>query len=113
MLPRNGAGFWLRRGARNWGWEHLSRRGCSVIRRIRRRLIFPIHDERGRTLGFGGRILPETESFLASQGRQVAKYLNSPETLIFRKRTLVYGADLARAAAREAGWVAVVEGYTD
>ena len=81
--------------------------------RFRGRLIFPIHDERGRTLGFGGRILPETESFLASQGRQVAKYLNSPETLIFHKRTLVYGADLARAAAREAGWVAVVEGYTD
>lgn len=81
--------------------------------RFRGRLIFPIHDERGRTLGFGGRILPETERFLASQGRQVAKYLNSPETLIFHKRTLVYASDLARAAAREAGWVAVVEGYTD
>ena len=81
--------------------------------RFRGRLIFPIHDERGRTLGFGGRILPETERKLAAVGRQVAKYLNSPETLVFHKRTLVYASDLARLAAREAGWVAVVEGYTD
>jgi DNA primase len=81
--------------------------------RFRGRLIFPIHDDRGRTLGFGGRILPETERKLAALGRQVAKYLNSPETLIFHKRTLVYASDLARGAAREAGWVAVVEGYTD
>ena len=46
-------------------------------------------------------------------GKHVAKYLNSPETLLFHKRTILYGADLARTASREAGWVAVVEGYTD
>ena len=50
---------------------------------------------------------------MAAQGKHVAKYLNSPETLLFQKRTVLYAADLARAAAREAGWVAVVEGYTD
>jgi DNA primase len=50
---------------------------------------------------------------MAEQGRHVAKYLNTPETTIFQKRTLLYGADLARATARKAGWVAVVEGYTD
>ncbi len=81
--------------------------------RFRGRLIFPIHDERGRTLGFGGRILPEVESRLAATGKHVAKYLNSPETAIFHKRTILYGSDLARSAVREAGWVAVVEGYTD
>jgi len=81
--------------------------------RFRGRLIFPIHDDRGRTLGFGGRILPEVERKLAALGKSVAKYVNSPETLLFHKRTLVYAADLARMAAREAGWVAVVEGYTD
>ena len=81
--------------------------------RFRGRLIFPIHDERGRTLGFGGRILPEIERTMAAQGKHVAKYLNSPETALFHKRTILYGADLARNAVRQAGWVAVVEGYTD
>jgi DNA primase len=84
-----------------------------VRERFRGRLIFPIHDDRGRTIGFGGRILPETERQLAAQGKHVAKYLNSPETPLFHKRTVLYAADLARGASRDAGWVAVVEGYTD
>ena len=46
-------------------------------------------------------------------GHRVAKYLNSPETALFQKRRNLYAADLARAEARKAGWVAVVEGYTD
>jgi len=81
--------------------------------RFRGRLIFPIHDQRGRTLGFGGRILPTFERMAVSAGKNVAKYLNSPETPLFKKSRLLYAADLARAAAREAKWVAVVEGYTD
>jgi len=81
--------------------------------RFRGRLIFPIHDPRGRTLGFGGRILPSIEKKNAEAGLKVAKYLNSPETPIFLKRRILYGADLARTRAREANWVAVVEGYTD
>lgn len=81
--------------------------------RFRDRLIFPIHDFQGRTIGFGGRILPEIERLMSTQGKNVAKYLNSPETLLFQKRKNLYAADLARAASREAGWVAVVEGYTD
>jgi len=84
-----------------------------VRERFRGRLIFPIHDDRGRTIGFGGRILPELEKKLAEEGKHVAKYLNSPETSLFHKRSILYAADLARAASREAGWVAVVEGYTD
>ena len=81
--------------------------------RFRGRLIFPIHDPRGRALGFGGRILPSIERTLADSGRRVAKYLNSPETPLFQKRRVLYGADLARSAGRAEGWVAVVEGYTD
>src|SRR5262249_37512469 len=73
----------------------------------------PIRDGLRRTVGFGGRILPRVERSLAEQGRHVAKYLNTPETALFQKRTLLYAADLARASARKAGWVAVVEGYTD
>jgi DNA primase len=85
----------------------------TVRERFRGRLIFPIHDERGRPIGFGGRILPEMERAMSAQGKNVAKYLNSPETALFQKRKILYAADLARAACREAGWVAVVEGYTD
>lgn len=81
--------------------------------RFRGRLIFPIHDGRGRAIGFGGRILPELARQWAEQGRNVAKYLNSPETPLFQKRRTLYAADLARPAAQKAGWVAVVEGYTD
>jgi DNA primase len=86
----------------------------GVLReRFRGRLMFPIHDTRGRTIGFGGRVLPEVEQLLAASGKRVAKYLNSPETPLFQKRRVLYAGDLARNAAREAGWVAVVEGYTD
>ena len=85
----------------------------EVRERFRGRLIFPIRDERGRTIGFGGRILPEVEQAASSRGFRVAKYLNSPETTLFQKRRILYAADLARPACREAGWIAVVEGYTD
>ena len=84
-----------------------------VRERFRGRLMFPIHDPKGRAIGFGGRVLPEVEKLLAACGKRAAKYLNSPETPLFKKRQVLYAGDLARAAAREAGWVAVVEGYTD
>ncbi len=85
----------------------------QVRERFRGRLIFPIHDPKGRAVGFGGRVLPEVEQALAASGKRAAKYLNSPETPLFKKRQVLYAGDLARPAARESGWVAVVEGYTD
>lgn len=81
--------------------------------RFRGRLIFPIRDFLGRTIAFGGRILPELEKKAADENRRVAKYLNSPETVLFQKRRTLFAADLARPEARALGWVAVVEGYTD
>ena len=88
--------------------------GSNLFRdRFRGRLIFPIHDARGRAIAFGGRILPDSEKRLADAGLGVAKYLNSPETPLFQKRRNLYAADLARGSARSEGWVAVVEGYTD
>jgi DNA primase len=115
---------WLATRARRAGFtvEMLEQAGLvsrspenpQILReRFRGRLLFPIHDARGRTVGFGGRILPELEQKMAAAGRGVAKYLNSPETLLFKKSRNLYGADLARLAARNAGWVGVVEGYTD
>ena len=84
-----------------------------VHERFRGRIMFPIHDLGGRVLGFGGRVLPSVERAFVDAGKGIAKYLNSPETVLFQKRKILYAADLARAAARESGWVAVVEGYTD
>lgn len=115
---------WLTTRARREGFsaELLEKAGLIVRskespgfthERFRGRLIFPIHDIAGRTLGFGGRIMPAAQQALAAQGKNAAKYLNSPETSLFLKRRVLFAADLARAASREAGWVAVVEGYTD
>lgn len=119
-----GSRDWLQHEARRAGIRPAALEAVGLVKRkdesssllvdrFRDRLIFPIHDPRGRAIGFGGRILPEAEKSWAERGFKVAKYLNSPETLLFQKRRTLYAADLARPAAREAGWVAVVEGYTD
>ncbi len=114
---------WLTAGARKKGISAAALERVGLIvrseknpvphERFRGRLMFPIHDPSGRTVGFGGRILPEVEQKLAGSGGRVAKYLNSPQTPLFEKRRILYGADLARPGARAEGWVAVVEGYTD
>jgi DNA primase len=71
--------------------------------RMRNRLIFPIHDEHGAPRGFAGRLL-------TGDG---PKYLNTPETDLYQKRSLLYGIHLARQPVIEAGNAVVVEGYTD
>jgi DNA primase len=76
--------------------------------RFRDRLQFPIRDVQGRPVGFGGRVLP-TSPF-AARG---PKYYNSADTPLFSKSELLYGLDRARRAVGTAGYVAVVEGYTD
>ena len=77
--------------------------GGGIVDRFRDRLIFPIGDRSGRVVAFGGRAM----------GDHPAKYLNSPETPLFRKGQLLYGHAQARKAAREAGTVVVAEGYMD
>ena len=71
--------------------------------RFRHRIMFPIHDHRGRVVGFGGRVLGDGEQ----------KYLNSPETPIFHKGSELYNLFGARGAIKEAEGVLVVEGYMD
>lgn len=71
--------------------------------RFRDRIIFPIRDSRGRTLGFGGRVL----------GDDKPKYLNSPETPVYHKGQELYGLYEARQANRQLDDVLVVEGYMD
>src|SRR5438445_271003 len=75
----------------------------SVVPRFRGRLLFPIHDLRGRVVGFGGRILGEGEP----------KYLNSPDTPIFHKGKLLYNLHVAKHAMRKAERAILVEGYFD
>jgi DNA primase len=72
--------------------------------RLRRRLIIPIADEMGRVIGFGGRALDE--------GVQ-PKYLNSPETPLFKKSHTLFALHLAREAIRKTGKAVLVEGYFD
>ncbi len=75
---------------------------------FRDRVMFPIRDARGRAVGFGGRILPGSP-----YEKRVGKYINSTGTELFAKGELLYGLDQARLAADKAGYLAVVEGYTD
>jgi DNA primase len=71
--------------------------------RFRDRVMFPIHNQRGAIIGFGGRIIDQGEP----------KYLNSPETPLFEKGRELYGLFQGRMAIREAEKVIVVEGYMD
>ena len=71
--------------------------------RFRDRIIFPIHDSRGRIVGFGGRVL----------GDDKPKYLNSPETAVFHKGQELYGLYEARKHNRQLNEIIVVEGYMD
>lgn len=72
--------------------------------RFRDRIIIPIHDQRGRVIGFGGRTLRSDVQ---------PKYLNSPETSIFHKGSIVFNFHRAREPAHKVGSVVAVEGYMD
>ena len=81
----------------------VKREDGSLLPRFRGRLLFPIHDQRARVVGFGGRILGDGEP----------KYLNSPDTPIFHKGKLLYNLHVAKHAMRKADRAIVVEGYFD
>ncbi|MBF0612745.1 MAG: DNA primase [Magnetococcales bacterium] len=72
--------------------------------RFRDRIIFPIHDRQGRCIAFGGRLL---------KGSDGPKYINSPETPLYRKGEVLYGLDSAWKVIRETEQAVVVEGYMD
>ena len=110
------------------GWDHLARYlrsagyteaelvdsglcgrggqdGRRVYDRFRGRLIWPIRDVTGATVGFGARKLSEDD--------QGPKYLNTPETPVFHKSQVLYGLDLAKREVARSHRIVVVEGYTD
>ncbi|MDP6380295.1 MAG: DNA primase, partial [Phycisphaerae bacterium] len=82
--------------------------GSGYYDRFRGRLMFPIFDTLNRTVGFGGRILEG-----AGQQGDEPKYLNSPETAVFKKGEGLYGLPEARDAIEASRRAIVVEGYTD
>jgi DNA primase len=81
-----------------------SRGRVGVIDRFRGRITFPLTDAKGHVLGFGARAMGPD---------QQPKYLNTSDGEVFHKSQVVYGQDMARAAAAKAGRVVIVEGYTD
>lgn len=81
----------------------IQKEGGGHYDRFRNRIMFPIHDSRGRTIGFGGRVL----------GDEKPKYLNSPESPLFHKGQELYGLYQARKSNRTLNQILVVEGYMD
>lgn len=80
--------------------------------RFRHRLMFPITDVTGRPVGFGGRLIADTRRAAATE-RPLPKYLNSPDSSLYKKGALLYGLFEAKAALRDRGRALIVEGYTD
>ena len=80
-----------------------SQKNGNLFDRFRDRLMFPIIDVRGNVIGFGGRIM--------KNDKEAAKYLNSPETLIFNKRKNLFALNLAKKS--KLGYLILVEGYMD
>ncbi|MCB9519056.1 MAG: DNA primase [Gemmatimonadales bacterium] len=84
----------------------LVAQGRSAYDRFRGRLLWPIRDASGDTIGFGARRIFDDD-------RIEAKYLNTPETPIYKKSQVLYGIDLARRDMARSSQAVVVEGYTD
>ncbi len=84
-------------------------KGVGFYDRFRGRLMFPIRDVNGSVVGFGGRILESAEGDAASG----AKYINTPETLVYSKSHVLYGLDRAKQAIKQADLAVLVEGYMD
>ena len=91
--------------------EFLEKTGLTIVKenrkfdRFKGRVIFPIHSMSGRILGFGGRIL--------SSDKNAAKYLNSPESIIYHKSKILYGLYQAKQSIAREDNCYLVEGYTD
>lgn len=79
-------------------------KGAGLYDRFRNRIMFPIRDAHGNVVGFGGRAMDEKEP---------AKYINTPQTLVYNKSNILFGLDLAKAAIRNNKFAIIVEGYMD
>lgn len=105
-----GLGIPSRRDGQSVGEERILS-GTRLYDRFRHRLMFPIHDVHGRIVGFTGRILEGGTT--VGRGDPPAKYVNTPETALYKKGALCYGLAFAKEAMRKKGAVIVVEGNVD
>jgi len=78
-----------------------------VYDKFRARVMFPIRNSAGKVVAFGGRLIAQNAN------KNLPKYLNSPETALFKKGEMIYNLDLAKAPARADNMVVVMEGYMD
>lgn len=111
FAPRDGEALWRHLSGRKFTSEEviaagLIAMGRSLYDRFRGRLLWPIRDATGDTIGFGARRIFDDD-------RIDAKYLNTPETTIYKKSQVLYGIDLARREIARSSQAVVVEGYTD
>lgn len=88
-------------------------RGGTLSDRFYERVTFPIMDRLGRPLAFSARLLPEAERAAREAGRGVGKYVNSTDTPIFQKGSVVFNLHQARREVRTRGRLLVMEGPTD
>lgn len=100
------AGLVIARSTRSYGGQAHREDGGGFYDRFRDRLMFPLKDQRGVVVGFSGRTI-------GSETRQEPKYINSPETPIFSKSSLLFGLDLARDSIRTKNEAILVEGEFD
>jgi DNA primase len=84
-------------------------RGSGYYDRFRHRLMFPITDHHGQVVGFTGRVLPSKKK----KEKEVAKYINTPETEIYNKSRILYGLNKAKLEAKKQKYFILVEGNMD
>jgi len=120
------AGLIIARLRQGYGGQARQQKGdkpeTQYYDRFRNRLMFPLKDGRGTVLGFSARVIdpPSRKAALSagaskaeSEGKVEAKYINSPQTPVFNKGSLLFGLDLARAAIRDKNEAILVEGEFD
>lgn len=87
----------------------LKGKQAGLYDRFRERIMFPITDGQGRVIAFTGRVMPGTEE----STRPVGKYINSPETELYHKSSVLFGYDKAKTSIHSQGFVIIVEGQMD
>jgi DNA primase len=100
--------------SRNYKKEEVEKAGLgltsekgSFYDRFRGRIIFPIFDLNSQVVGFGGRVFKEKDN------KEIAKYVNTPQTFLYDKSRILYGLDKAKVEIRRKNYCILVEGYTD
>lgn len=100
--------------SRGYGQEEIKKAGLglssekgSFYDRFRGRIIFPVFDLNSQVVGFGGRVFKEKDK------KEIAKYVNTPNTLLYDKSRVLYGLDKAKGEIRKRDSCILVEGYTD